>query len=70
MFTICKSSIFQLSKNAREFPGGPVVKTSSFQCNGPEFDPWSGNYDPTCCTVQLKKKKHSCLAAIIQGERF
>ena len=33
-----------------------MVKTSSFQCNGPEFDPWSGNYDPMCCTVQLKKK--------------
>ena len=34
-----------------------MVKTPSFQCKGPEFDPWSGNYDPTCCTMQLKKLK-------------
>ena len=26
-----------------DFPGGPVVKTPSFQCRGPRFDPWSGN---------------------------
>ena len=25
---------------ARDFPGGPVAKTSSFQCRGPRFDPW------------------------------
>ena len=23
-----------------DFPGGPVVKTSFFQCRGPRFDPW------------------------------
>ena len=26
-----------------DFPGGPVVKTSHFQCRGCGFDPWSGN---------------------------
>ena len=29
--------------NVREFPGGPVVRTLSFQCRGPGFDPWLGN---------------------------
>ena len=27
----------------QEFPGGPVVKTPSFHCQRPGFDPWSGN---------------------------
>ena len=26
-----------------EFPGGPVVRTQHFHCNGPGFDPWLGN---------------------------
>ena len=26
----------------RDFPGGPVVKTTGSQCRGPRFDPWSG----------------------------
>ena len=27
-----------------EFPGGPVVKTlTQFPCQGPGFNPWSGN---------------------------
>lgn len=30
-------------KHAREFPGGSVVKTQCFHCQGPWFDPWSGN---------------------------
>ena len=34
----------ELSKSkARDFPGGPVVKTPSSQCRGPRFDPWSVN---------------------------
>ena len=28
---------------ARNFPGGPVAKTSCFQCRGPGINPWSGN---------------------------
>ena len=26
-----------------DFPGSPVAKTLSSQCNGPEFNPWSGD---------------------------
>ena len=36
-----------LINHARDFPGGPVVVP--LQCRGCGFDPWSGNYDPTCC---------------------
>ena len=28
---------------AREFPGGPVVRTQCFHCGCPGFNPWSGN---------------------------
>ena len=28
---------------SREFPGGLVVRTPRFHCQGPGFDPWSGN---------------------------
>ena len=30
-----------------DFPGSPVVKMPHFQCRGPRFNPWSGNF-PTC----------------------
>ena len=42
-----------------EFLGGPVVRTSRYPCPGPEFNPGSGNKDPTgqkCAVTQ------SCLA--------
>ena len=26
-----------------DFPGGPVVRTLRFHCQGPACDPWSGN---------------------------
>ena len=29
--------------SAGGFPGGPVVRTLSFQCQGPGFDPWLRN---------------------------
>ena len=29
-----------------DFPGGPVAKTPSFQCKGPEFNTCSGNWIP------------------------
>ena len=41
-----KSTVEELALNKREaqdFPGGPVVKTPRSQCEGPGFDPWSGN---------------------------
>ena len=39
------------------YPGGPVARTPHPQCQGPGFDPWSGNYDPANLPVQPKKKK-------------
>ena len=42
---------------SRDFPGGPVVKTLRFHCGGRGFDPWRGNWDPACRTVQPKKTK-------------
>ena len=29
----------------QDYPGGPVVKTLSFQCRGHGFSPWWGKYD-------------------------
>ena len=47
-----------------DFPGGPVVKTSHFQCKEHKFDPWLGNWGPTCHRAwpniflnYIKKKK-------------
>ena len=33
-----------------DFPGGAVAKTWSSQCQGPGFDPWSGNLMPHAAT--------------------
>ena len=33
----------------RGFPGGPVVKTQRFHCQGRGFDPWLENQDLACC---------------------
>ena len=29
--------------NEQDLPGGPVVKTPSYQIRGPRFNPWSGS---------------------------
>ena len=42
-----ESKIMKQEKEERNFPGDPVVKNPL--CRGYRFDPWSGNYDPTCC---------------------
>ena len=34
-----------------------MVKTPCFKCRGHRFDPWLGNEDSTCYTVQSGKKK-------------
>ena len=47
-------TLFALQTLLGDFPGGPVVKTAKFQC---VCNPWSGNQDPTCHSVGLKKKK-------------
>ena len=42
--------LFVYNKNVFkwEFPGGPVVRTLRFHCQGHWLDPWSGNQDPVC----------------------
>ena len=30
-------------KQDGKFPGGPVVRTQGFHCQGPRFHPWLGN---------------------------
>lgn len=54
----CPSQVKNKSK-AREFPGGPVVRTPRFHCWGPGFNLQSGNQDPTSCPVQPKTTKTS-----------
>jgi len=39
---------------SRHVPGSPVVKTSYSQGKGYQFEPWSGNQEPTCCSAQPK----------------
>ena len=34
-----------------------MVKTLWFHCRECGFDPWSGNYDPSCHAVRPKKKR-------------
>ena len=50
----CKSD---MEDRIVHFPGGPVVKTLHFHCRGHRFDPWSGNYDPTCWVAWPKINK-------------
>ena len=40
-------------------PHGPVVKTLSFQHKGYRFNPWLGNWDPTC-HVAWQNKTQNC----------
>ena len=51
--------IFKILQNTfyRDFPSSPVVKSPCLHCRRQEFDPWSGNYDPTCHAVWPKKPK-------------
>ena len=41
----CTTRLYSVNKTSAfgEFPGGPVVKTWPFHCEGPRFNPWSGN---------------------------
>ena len=38
-------------QKVKDFPGGPLVKTLSFQSREHKFNPWLGNQDLTCHTV-------------------
>ena len=42
----------------REFPGGPLVRTPCFHCQGPGFNPWSGKLGPCKLRHGQKKKKY------------
>ena len=42
-------------RREKNFHGPPVGKTPCFQCRGPGFDPWSGNYIPQMAT----KNRHA-----------
>ena len=33
------------------------LRLHTASATGHRFDPWSGNYDPACCVVQLFGKK-------------
>ena len=58
-----KSSIKDLKTQLRNFSGGSVVGTPSFQCRRCGFNSWSGNWDPTCAAAQSEKKKKTEVAA-------
>ena len=40
-----------------EIPGGPVIRAPSFHCQGPRFDPWSGELRSHKPRGNGKKKK-------------
>ena len=39
-----------------DFSGDPVIGALCFHYRGYGFNPWSGNWDPTCFKVRPKKK--------------
>ena len=63
-----KSNLTGVLIRRRDFPGGPVVKNPCFQCKGCGFDPWPGNYDPTCSMVCQKKKGAEIWTQILREE--
>lgn len=44
----------QIRTQPRDLPGSAVFRTPRFHCGVHEFDPWSRNYEPTCCKAQPK----------------
>ena len=52
-----KSSSYFNKTRKRKFPGGPVVRTSLFHCQGPKFRPWLVNEDPAS-QKQKTRQKH------------
>ena len=49
---------------AGDFPGGPVVKTTHFQCRGQVFNPWSGNLVAWTKENKQKSKKKKSIAGL------
>ena len=62
--------LFPKKRRSWDFPDGPVAKTPCSQCNGPRFNPWSGNYTPHA-TVNMEdpcakmKTQHSQRSRLI-----
>ena len=50
--------MLDLLTKPQEFPGGLVVRTPLFHCQGPGFSAWLGSQDPTSLTGWPKKKKN------------
>ena len=51
-----KALKIKMKRTAWDFPGSSVVKNPPFHCRLHGFQPWLGNYDPTCYTMQPKHK--------------
>ena len=41
---------------SKEFPGGKVVRTPGSHCQGPGFNPWSGNKETTSHVVKERER--------------
>ena len=50
----CQQKERQQNLGSSDLPIGPVVKTPCFLPRGWGFDPWSGNWDPTCWVAWSK----------------
>ena len=49
---------------AGDFRGGPVIKTTHFQCRGQVFNPWSGNLVAWTKENKQKSKKKKSIAGL------
>ena len=48
----------------KDFPAGPMAKNLCCHCRGHGFDPWSGNYNPTCHVALPKKYKSMKIVSV------
>ena len=58
-YTCHQSVTYYISKTHtqwRDFSVSPVVKILHFPCRRHQFNPWLGNWDPTCNVAQPKKE--------------
>ena len=54
---ILKKNNKKTEEKGWDFSGDPVIGALCFHYRGYGFNPWSGNWDPTCFKVRPKKKK-------------
>ena len=50
--------MFDQKSEIKDFSGGPVVNTPSFQRRGQRFNPWSGNQNLMCHMAWTKNKNY------------